>query len=227
MIIALTGQKGGVGKSTTAIGLAVAGIERGLRVLLVDADPQGTARTWGDVASESGHKAPTVIAMGATMHKPEQLPALSRAYDLTVIDCPPRHGDVQRSALMVSDIAVLPCGPSAADAWALAASLDVVAEARAMRDALQACILITRKQGRTSLGKGAREVLEASGLPVLCTELGYRVAYQEAIAAGQGPTGFSPRDSAASEIRMLLDELETLFHGKKASGRYLAQAATG
>ncbi len=227
MIIALTGQKGGVGKSTTAIGLAVAGLERGLRVLLVDADPQGTARTWGDVAAEAGHPTPTVIAMGATMHKPDQLPTLSRAYDLTIIDCPPRHGDVQRSALMVSHIAVLPCGPSAADAWALTASLEVIAEARTMREQLQACVLITRKQSRTALGKGARDVLEASGLPVLGTELGYRVAYQESIAAGQGPTGFSPRDSAASEIRTLLDELETLFHGKETSGCYVAQAAAG
>ena len=50
MIIAITGQKGGVGKSTTAVCLAVAALSRGMRVLLVDADPQGTVRTWGEVA---------------------------------------------------------------------------------------------------------------------------------------------------------------------------------
>ena len=53
MIIALTGQKGGIGKSTTAVCLAAAAMQRGLRVLLVDADPQGTVRTWGDVAGEA------------------------------------------------------------------------------------------------------------------------------------------------------------------------------
>jgi chromosome partitioning protein len=225
MIVALTGQKGGVGKSTTAICLAVAALAREQRVLLVDADPQGTTRTWGEVATERGHAAPTVVAMGATMHRPGQLKDVARGYDMTFIDCPPRHGDVQRAALMVADIAVLPCGPSAADAWALSSALDVVNEARALREELQACILITRKQGRTALGKGARTALEASGLPVLSTEIGQRIAFQEAIAAGLGITTFAPRDAGATEITTLLEELENLVHGKKASGRFATQAA--
>src|SRR6185436_416864 len=137
---------------------------------------------------------PTVVAMGATMHRQGQLPEMAAAYDLTIIDCPPRHGDIQRSALMVADVAVLPCGPSAVDAWALAATLEVVKEAKVLRDDLRTCVLITRKQGRTALGKGARSVLETSGLGVLRAELGYRIAYQEAMAAGQGVTTYCPRD---------------------------------
>jgi chromosome partitioning protein len=238
MIVAFAGQKGGVGKSTTAVCIAVAALERGARVLLVDADPQGTVRTWGEVAAERKHPAPTVIAMGASMHKAGQLMPLAAGHDLTVIDCPPRHGDVQRSALMVADVVVLPCGASAADAWALTTSLEVVREARAMRDELLACVLITRKQGRTSLGKSARKVLEATGLPVLGTELGSRVAYQEALATGQGITSYAPRDAGSREILDLLDELGELvhgqdnglnegsvFHGQEASGRFVAQAA--
>ncbi len=227
MILALTGQKGGIGKSTTAVCLAALGVERGMRVLLVDADPQGTSRTWGEVANEAGLPTPTVVAMGATMHKPGQLPSIAQAYDLTVIDCPPRHGDIQRSALMIADVAILPCGPSAADAWALSGAIDVVNEARTLRESLKACILITRKQGRTALGKGARDVLEASGLPVLASELGYRIAYQESLAAGRGVTTFAPRDRAASELQSLFDELERFFHGQEASGCFAAQAAAG
>lgn len=225
MIIALTGQKGGVGKSTTAICLAVLAMSRGQRVLLVDADPQGTVRTWGDVAAESGAALPTVVAMGAAMHKPGQLAAMAEGYDLVVIDCPPRHGEIQRSALMVADLAVLPCGPTAVDAWALASTLDVVGEARTLRPELRACVLITRKQGRTALGKGARAVLETSGLPVLETEIGYRVAFQEAIAAGQGVTSFAPRDAAAKEIAKLYAELERVSHGEEASRSFATQAA--
>jgi chromosome partitioning protein len=207
MTISTTGQKGGAGKSTVAVCLAAEAIARGRSVLLVDADPQATALTWGAVAAEAGRKAPTIIAMGATMHLAGQLEQASRAYDLTIIDCPPRHGEIQRSALLVADVAVMPCGPSAADAWALSASLELIAEARVLRPALQACILITRKQGRTALGKGARAVLAESGLPVLTCELGYRIAYQEALAGGQGVTTYAPRDPAAAEIRALLDEL--------------------
>ena len=225
MIVAFAGQKGGVGKSTTAVCLAVAALERGSRVLLVDADPQGTVRTWGEVAAERKRPAPTVVAMGASMHKKGQLTELAASYDVTFIDCPPRHGEVQRSAMMVADLVVLPCGASAADAWALATSLDVVREARALRDELIACVLITRKQGRTALGKAARKVLESTGLPVLDTELGSRIAYQEALASGQGITSYAARDSGAREIFDLLDELGRVFHGQEASGCFVAQAS--
>jgi chromosome partitioning protein len=240
MIVAFAGQKGGVGKSTTAVCLAVAALERGSRVLLVDADPQGTVRTWAEVAAERRRPAPTVVAMGASMHKPGQLGHLASNYDVTFIDCPPRHGEIQRSALMVADVVVLPCGASAADAWALAASLEVVNEARAMRDELVAGVLITRKQGRTALGKNARKVLESAGLPVLETEIGFRVAYQEAIALGQGITTYAARDAGAREVFDLLDELERFSeqskeetrdtarrpsHGQEASERFAPQAA--
>jgi chromosome partitioning protein len=225
MIVAFAGQKGGVGKSTTAVCLAVAALERGSRVLLVDADPQGTVCTWGEVAAERKRPAPTVVAMGASMHKAGQLRDLSAAYDVTFIDCPPRHGEVQRSALMVADVVVLPCGASAADAWALATSLEVIREARAMRDDLLACVLITRKQGRTALGKAARKVLESTGLPVLETELGSRIAYQEALAGGQGITTYAARDAGTREIIDLLDELGRLFHGQEASDRIATQAS--
>jgi chromosome partitioning protein len=218
MIVALVGQKGGIGKSTTAIALAMAAMERGLRVLLVDADPQGTVRTWADVAAENGNPIPTVIAMGATMHKPDQLPSLAKGYDVTIIDTPPRHGDVQRAALMTAQLAVLPCGPSATDAWALASTLDVVNEARTVRSELDAHILITRKQGRTALGRTARDTLAASGLPVLSTELALRVTYQEAIALGKAPTAFGAKDAAAREVRNLFDELEALAHGGATTG---------
>lgn len=219
MIIALTGQKGGVGKSTIAISLAADLMGRRYSVLLVDADPQGTARTWGDVAAEAGHPLPTIVAMGATMHRPDQLARAAAGYDAVVIDCPPRHGEIQRSALMIADMALLPCGPSAADAWALTISVELVNEARTLRPDLNAFVVITRKQGRTALGRGARELLTEGGLPVLGSELGYRVAFAEALGAGQGVTTYAPRDPAAAELRALVDEILALEkkHGKEAS----------
>ena len=208
MIIALAGQKGGSGKSTTAMAIAAEWRARGRRVLVVDADPQGSLRTWAEVAAEAGHPAPTVVAMGSSMYRKDQLPALAEGYDIVVIDCPPRHDEIQRAALMVAELVVLPCGPSAMDAWALADGLELVTKARTLRPQLEANVLITRKVSRTSLGEGAREALAHCGLPVLKTELGYRVAYQEAPAAGLGVAQYEPRGQAAVEIRALVDELE-------------------
>jgi chromosome partitioning protein len=214
-IIALAGQKGGSGKTTTALAIAAEWHARGCRVLLVDADPQGSTRTWGDLAAEAGHSAPTIVAMGAGLHRPDQLPALAQNYDFTVIDCPPRHGTVLRSALMVADLALLPCGPSAVDAWALGETLDLIAEARSLRPELKAAVVLTRKIARTVLGAGARKALAECGLPILRTELGYRVAYQEAPAAGLGVTVYDRGGAAADESRRLVDELEAVTSGER------------
>jgi chromosome partitioning protein len=216
MIISLAGQKGGTGKSTTAVCLASEWHSRGRKVLLVDADPQGSTSTWAAVATEAQHASPTVVAMGNGMHRPDQLPALAASHDFALIDLPPRHGDIQRSALMVADLVLIPCGPSAPEAWALAATLDLIEEARVVRPDLQVAVLITRKVARTTLGAQAREVLSASQLRILSTELGYRVSYQEALAAGLGVTGYDPSCAAAIEIRALVDELERLSHGVTA-----------
>lgn len=207
MIIALVGQKGGSGKSTLAICIASELLRRGSRVLLVDCDPQQTAVTWHDVAAEAQLAAPTVTAMTGSLHRENQLPAMAGAFDHVVIDTPPRLGEVQRSALMAADVAVMPCGPSGPDAWALAESIRTVQEALQFRPDLRVAICINKKRVRTSLSRGAREALEATGLPVLHTEIGFRQAFQDSITGGHGVTKYAPRDAATSELRALVDEL--------------------
>lgn len=217
MILSLVGQKGGAGKTTVALCVASELVSRGKRVLLVDADPQGTARTWGAVASEAGVPAPTVVALGADLWKPHQLPALAPTFDAVVVDAPPRHAEVMRAALMVADVALLPCGPSANDVWALAESVEHVRSAQKVRPGLRAAVVLTRLVSGTVLGAGAREALSGSGLPVLKSTLGFRVAYQEAPAAGLGAAQYEPRSEAAAEVRALTDEVLELAgaHTKK------------
>jgi chromosome partitioning protein len=207
MKIAITGQKGGVGKSTISICLAVLAMEKKKSVLLVDADPQGTSSTWAEVAQENGHPAPTTVQMGASMHKPGQLPKISEPFDLTIIDGPPRNNDIQRSIMMAADQLVIPCGPSASDAWALGATLELIEEAQIVRADLKTSILINRIKAGTTLGKGARDVLAESGMDILKTDLGDRISYQEALAAGLGVTTYAPHDKATNEIKDLFLEL--------------------
>lgn len=212
MIIAVAGQKGGTGKTTTSIALADAWYAQGRSVLLVDADPQRSSMTWGDVRAEVGLEGPSIIAMGESMHKRDQLPLLAQSFEVVLIDCPPRYGKILRSALMVADLALLPCGPSDVDAWALAETLDLVEEAQTLREDLHSAVLITRKDRRTAIGRTARDILAQGGHQLLKTELGYRVAYQQCLGHGQGPLGFAPESKAAAEILRLRKELEELFN---------------
>jgi chromosome partitioning protein len=208
MIVTLAGQKGGSGKTTTAICIADEWHRRGADTLLVDTDDQATARTWGDAAAEADHTAPTVIGMGTDFH--DELPELAGGYDRVVVDCPPGHSERQRSGLMCADVALIPCGPGLTDVWSMAETIDLAKTAQHVRPALEAAILVTRKDARTVLADEVREELERVDLPVLDTELGARVAYQEMPAAGQGVTRYEANGKAADEVRALVDELEAM-----------------
>lgn len=210
MILALVSQKGGVGKSTLAVSIAWELQARGARVLAVDADPQGTLRVTGEVAAELGLKAPSIVALGKDLYRPDQLPQLAKAFDHVVIDTPGRLGDVQRAALMVADVALVPVGQSAADTWGVTETLEVVKQAQILRPELRAVLVLTRKLPRTALGRAARDVLAGAGLPLLTAETTLRVAWQEALAAGAGVAQYAPQDAAALELRDLVDELVAL-----------------
>lgn len=208
-VLALVGQKGGTGKTTTAISVAVELVARGRRVLLVDTDPQGSVLTWADVAAENGAEhTPAVCALGAQLR--QQLAPHRDGVDVVVIDCPPQHGERQRAALMVADVAILPSGPDPTEVWGLTASADLVREAMTVRPMLKVAVLITRTDKRTVLGATSRGTLERLELPVLESSLSRRVTYPEAIAAGRGPSTYDPRGIAAREVKRLVTELEVL-----------------
>jgi len=211
-IVSVVGKKGGIGKSTIAISLAAEAFERGQQVLLVDADPTASARTWSEVAAERGHTAPSVIAMGATMHQPGQLQRVAQGYDLVLVDTPPFDDERQRSAIAVSDVALLPCAPSVLEAWALASTARLIAEAQSFRERkglapLRAFVVVTRKKPKTAIGKSVRDVLAKTGLPILKTELCDRVTYTEFATSGRGLAGYAPSSLAAREVQRLSDEI--------------------
>jgi chromosome partitioning protein len=208
MIYACLSVKGGAGKSTVCTNLALEYMRRGRRTLLVDADPQGTTRVWAEIAVENGYEAPTVVAMGKDLHRPGQLDRFRDAFDLIGIDCPGRDGAVVRAALMVADVALVPCGASPADAWALAQTLELIEEARVLRPGLAAGVIVTRRR-HTSIGNGARGDLESAGVPLFPVELAERVAYQQAMGEGRGVVALRDRE-AAREIRLLADSIDNL-----------------
>jgi chromosome partitioning protein len=211
LVIALAGQKGGIGKSTLAIAIAAEWHRRGLRVLIVDADDeQRTATTWADVAAENGLDAPRVVTVGDNIRTELYRVLGGEQFDVVLIDTPGRVGTRTTYALGVSHVALLPCGPSGPEIWAMHGTLEQAADV-AKITGLEIAILITRRQPGTVLGRRVRVILDDSPVLVLDTELDARIAYAEAITGGYGPTTYDTSCDAAREVRRLITELEVRF----------------
>jgi chromosome partitioning protein len=208
MIVSLVSQKGGVGKSSLALALAWELAARKARVLLADTDPQATARSAGELAAAQGLEGPTTLSFGKDLSRPNQLPAIAQQFDHVIIDTPGKLTDVTTPVLIVSDVAIIPIGPSPAELWSNADTISIVQAAReSFNQELRAAIAFVRNEPKTVLSTRVRETLEKGELPVLRTSISQRVAWREAMLRGQGVAQFSPRDRAAVEVRALVDEL--------------------
>jgi chromosome partitioning protein len=210
MIIGVLSQKGGVGKSTISINLAATFARRGKRVILVDADPQGSSMAWSS-ARDAEPLFPVVGMAKPTLHK--DLPEIARDYDFVVIDGAPRVNDLGRAAILASDIVVIPVQPSPYDVWAATETVQLVREAQQFKPSLKAVFVVNRKIANTAIGRDVAGALaQFSDVPVLSTSLTQRVVYAESAAAGLSVAEAAPGGDAAREIDRLADEI---FSGRE------------
>lgn len=204
MIIAVTNSKGGVGKTTLAVHLAAWFQEQGARPGLVDADAQGASSLW---LREASPATPT-FRLTTPDELLDQLPPLARDFDPLVIDGPAGLSEVTRAILLVSDLALLPCGPSALDLRAVHEAVRVVQQAQRIRQGPPRLRLVPNKLQvnyrltQELLGTVARLGLPAAG--------GLRLRQAYADAAGQGTFVWRLGPAAVpagTEIRQLFEEI--------------------
>lgn len=204
MIIGVLNQKGGVGKTTIAVNMAAVLALQGQRVLLVDADPQGSSLAWS-----SAREAPplfSVVGMAKpTLHR--EMPDLAKDYDAVVIDGAPRVNDLGRAAILASDMVLIPVQPSPYDVWAAADTVTLIREAQQFKENLKAAFAINRKIAKTAIGRDVASALEHFGIPVLPAHLCQRVLYAESAAQGLAVSEVAPNGDAARELAALVSSI--------------------
>lgn len=212
MILLVGGEKGGTGKSTIAINLAVEAARAGHSVLIVDADPQGTATNWVKLRKLEHPTLPAIesVAIVGNSFLKELKPYIDK-YDQIIIDAGGRDSVELRLALPIVQRAVIPIRPSQADVWTVAKMDILVAEAQGLNQDLQAAFVIN-----CALSNTTRKTMEAKNyfseyvkMPLCETTMISRVVYMDAIEAGLGVTEM-PRGKAgeaAGEVQLLYQEV--------------------
>ena len=208
-IISVANQKGGCGKTTITMQLSGSLSRDKYKVLVVDADPQGTATRWAANADDSTPFMPHIAglsAAGIKVHK--EIKKYVGSYDFILIDCPPSvDSATSHSALMVSDIVLIPIIPSPADLWAAVGIQELIERVKDINETLKAIIISNMCQQNLSLTQDVLEILNNFGTGVSKTNLCLRTAYRQSAVLGQTVYDIKGADKAISEIESLKQEI--------------------
>ena len=203
MIISFLNQKGGVGKTTLSVNVAARLASQGQKVLLVDADKQGSAATWASLREET----PFQVVSMARENLAKDVIRLATDYEATIIDGPPHAVRIARACIIASDFVALPIEPSGLSTWASDLTVKQVQEAQVFKETLQCGFVVSRKIGNTVIGREIRSMAAEAGIPLLDAEVEQRVAFAESLTMGKTIFEWSPTGAAAKEITTLTDEI--------------------
>ena len=221
MIISFLNQKGGVGKTTLSVNVAACLARQGHRVLLIDADKQGSATTWATLRED----APFQVVSMARANMARDALKLAEDFTHTVIDGPPHAEEIARSCIVASDFVVLPIEPSGLSTWASDLTVRQVKEAQEFKPTIKCGFVVSRKIGKTVIGRDIRAMAAEAGLPILTAEIEQRVAFAESLTMGQTIFEWGNDRNAAREIEELTKEIERyveedVFSGTKAKAAH-------
>ena len=194
--VAVISQKGGAGKTTLALHIAVAAEQAGYSTVLLDMDPQGTAEAW----SEWRKEAPPVVIPAKTATLTRTLEkAAAHGGDLVIIDTPPLAEAEARAAAKIADLVLVPCRPNAFDIHSIRTTTDLTHFAAKPAFAVfnAGPVAAARLYAETA------ELVTEIGLRAVPARLSERAAFRHATGSGQVAQEIEPEGKAAAEITTL------------------------
>jgi chromosome partitioning protein len=208
MILTVGNTKGGVGKTTLAINLAITRANDGRSMLLVDGDEQRSAAAFTELRNEAlGTPGYTAVALDGSAIR-TQVQQLAPKFDDVVIDVGGRNTASLRAALTVSDTLLVPAMPSTFDVWAIEDLAAVLDDARSINPEIKTYLVINAADPQGRDNQDAAEALaEIPGVEVLPITIGRRKAFRNAAAAGQSVIEQGRDAKATAEMRVLADTL--------------------
>lgn len=195
-VVAVIGQKGGSGKTTTAQNLSVAAAEAGHTVVLIDLDSQPTSANWADRREA---ESPAVVSAQVARLKNVLATAKKQGATLAILDTPPRTAEGSLEAAKVADLVLVPVRPRVNDLETLTALKEVVLFAGGP----PTWVLINAAPIQGNRHDEARQVAETFGFKVAPVVLHERTAFGDAPGPGLGVTEYEPDGKAAEEMKAL------------------------
>lgn len=212
MVVVVAGIKGGTGKTTIAVNLAVIRAQNASDVLLIDADPQNSAYDFAMVREEEALSPEIVSCSMAGKGLDSEVRKLINKFDDIIIDVGGRDSSTLRSALLIADVLAVPIIPSQLDSWVAQGMNDIVGEVKEWNNKLNAIVFLNKIDTNPKIGLTAETIdflKEFKHLKYVDANIGYRVAFRKSVAGGMAVTELKNKKDTKSvtEIKKLYQEI--------------------